>query len=680
MSFDQDKDLVGEQAGFGTSLIGILLAIFIGLVIRASISPEKIQQQVAQAFEKAPPEVSAKFEKAQLRLSDGFWPELALVVENIELKSENPCWMSPVIEINQVRLPIALRFLFQGQIRVEDIDIDSMQLNLRTDSKACKQDSDVEEKKADLSQAAGVEVLDQKSSNNKQSGTSLSENVKTKPSFWNQSQLTQAEIKSISVKDLKINYLPLVFTSTQFLNLKVLLKQNEPAWIEILGQINLASDADARDLGSLADLKLEYKSDSAPAIVGSMKGLWQEGSYGFNFSHDIGADQFDLKLNVNYLPVRQILPLLRKYKLLVADIVGKKTWISGEMKMEGKLSEFQNTPIDFTQLKLEGELGQFSIPKVRIHSLIPLKYDPVDIEIKTLKLAKFLEFLNKPHPSPVFADLGSFSGQAIFKSPEHIEMRGDYSGLEFIFSNRGSRQIQKIGLISGELKMLQGNWDIQVDRVRPLEGLFEGKLSINADRDFRDVVLKADIQELSLAPQVQVLMSGGGTLGSLNGRLKAQFSKAKLSLLEAQLKWDQLILDGIRLLRPTLKVNTMNKLYSMEVSSQELEILSGNNFARKFLDPVVSRFMDPISITSQKKNAEVSFLSHAVFGRLTTENFESLNWSQVRMSTSKGVMTSQGRWTPRGELEGKIILGNRLDSWKITGSRDKPVIERTSVK
>lgn len=658
---ESEKDLVAEQSGFGISLIGLLLSLFIGLAIRGVLAPEKVQAHLEKAISHIHPDLEIKFQEAYVSFADGSLPDLAVVVRGGVISSEKKCWMAPLMEINELRLPLSWSHLFRGEIYIHEVLVDSVNLSLRNAPEKC------DEKQSALVKPELPQV-------------NLDGEKRTPAQFNSQSNNPQAmdfknvrrknPIDTLKISSLKIHYLPIPFTSAEIRNFKLFQKSPEPRWFEITGQLSLGADALAGDFSSYANLKIDAIDGDNASVSASAKGILREGHYDISLTAKPKSDEFDFGINVQHVPVSQMIPLLKKYRLMNSDIAGKQAWVSGKVSMSGRMSVVTKTPLNLQNLKLEGDLGEFSLAHAEIETLEPLKYKPMEFQIKSLNIRKFIEFLGKNHPTPAFGELGSFSGTAMFNNPEDLRLRGDYSGLEFIFSNRGSRQIQSMGLISGELILRNGLWNMNLDRIKPVDGIFDGQVLIKADRDFKWVNVDAKLNELSLSPQVQILMTGGGSLGSTSGRLQAKFDHADLKQLSGHLKWDQLLIEGIRLYRPKVQLQTIQDEFQIDFATQELEMKMDHPLTGSMFTPV----LEPLFADSSEK----SFLAKAMSTKIRTKKLHELSWQSLQMNTSKGMLKSQGGWNVQGDLNGEIILPTQKLKWNVSGNRSKPLLVKIS--
>lgn len=140
---ESEKDLVAEQPGLGLSFIGLFLAFFMGLAIRAALSPEQVRAHLLHATENVHRDLDIQFEKAYVSFAQGIFPDLSVVIENVTIQSQKACYLTPLAEINEIRLPLSLRHLFRGQILIHEVLADEVNLSLRTAYQKCENDSAV---------------------------------------------------------------------------------------------------------------------------------------------------------------------------------------------------------------------------------------------------------------------------------------------------------------------------------------------------------------------------------------------------------------------------------------------------------------------------------------------------------------------------------------------------------
>jgi hypothetical protein len=651
------SDFVSEQPGLGLSFIGLFVAFFLGLSVRAVTAPDRIQALVQKSTESIHKDTQIHFEKAYVSLSRGIFPDLSVVVEDIEIQSQKSCWFTPLAEIHQIRLPLSFQHLLQGQILIHEVIADEVNLSLRSEMKPCESSG---EGASEISTTA-LPVAESNPAAVTASEESLPESVVARLENVRRAN----PIDRFQVGVLKIHYLPVAFTSVEIQNFKAQLLSESPRLIEMTGKLNLGGETNLGDVGSHADLKVDFLEGDEPKVSALAQGLWREGDYRFAADLNLKSKNFKLQTDIHHLPISQVIPVLKKYKLMQSEFNGRQAWLSGHLQTEGPLDRILKTPAHLTGLQLEGDLGEISLAKVEIKSWQPLSFDPIDFQIHGLNVKELLVFLNRPHPTPALGALGTFNGTAHFVNPEQLSLRGDYSGLEFIFSNRGIRQSQILSMMSGELSLNQKKWSIQIDRVKPNDGIFDGAIQISADKDFKDLNVQAKIDELTLSPQVQSLMTGGGSFGAVQGQIQTHLRQAEILELKGQIKSDQMLIEGLRVSKPKISFETARNEIRINLTTPEIEWPKGSPMTSTLLAPVLEKL--PVV------DGGISLKALSV--QLKTEKFVSLSWSHLQAQVNRESLKSQGGWNAEAEMFGEISLsGKPGHRWEIQGNRNSPVL------
>ncbi len=661
---------VSEQPGLGLSLLGLMAALLIGLTLRAVIAPDRISKLVQKASLSIHKDVEIRFQTARVSLANGIWPDLSVIVEDIEIESRKSCWFTPLVEVHQIRLPLSLKHLLRGQILIHEVIADEINLSLRSEMKACKEPDSISVATALQRGLEGLEGEGSKTPFQKPPPTTVVDQLQNVP--------RENPIDHVQVDVLKIHYLPVAFTSLEIHAVDVQLLSELPKQIQLEAVLHMGGETGFAESNSHADLIIDYLEGNRPHLTTSLNGFWREGDYHLLAEVDLKSNSFQVQIDVHHLPLSQVTPVLKKYKLLQSDFSGRQAWLSGHLKSAGDLTKILKTPAHLTDVQLEGDLGEIIFSHAEIKSWQPFEFSPFNSQIHGLNVHELLVFLNRPHPSPALGSLGVFNGTARYVSPEQLALKGDYSGLEFIFSNQGARQSQTISQISGELSLKQKQWTISVDQIKPLEGLFDGNLQIVADRDFKDLKLQAQIRELTLSPHVQSLMTGGGSFGAVQGQLEAHLHSAEIVNLKGQLRSDQMRIEGLQLSKPKIAIETEQKETVITLSAPEVEVPRNLVGTSTRVSPLLDPLLQKIPIDSEEETRSALFKAFTV--QLRTEKFLSMNWSHLQATSEGGsqkrAVTSFGGWKMDGQLFGEIRLsGTPEQQWMILGTRDNPQLK-----
>lgn len=500
---DKDQSLVAEQGGFSTSLIGLTIAVVLGLLVRGALAPDKIKSRINEAVQRIGGDLKVSFDQAYISLSRGVLPDLALVIKNAHLESAKKCWLSPDADINELRFPISVFDAIAGKSFVHKVEVDRVVLLLRTDAGGC------EEGRLPSSESLISSVPSQDA-----------EEKNSKARTAGATPILQPDIRSLSINRLKVNYLPIPFTSLEFVDFDTDVDSLEPMVFHITTGLDLGGETLSGDYSSHAKIELDYdqradqKADqkAQPALTGTVHGSWREGRYELKVQHDPSTAELAVSGEVNHLPLSQIFPLLKKYKVMIADFNGKQTWVSSRFSAQGKSNDLRHFPLTLQDLKLEGDLGEVMLARTEITSWSPVQFEPAVFKLKDVDLDKVLVLFNRPHPTQAFGKLGTFAGEAVLSANHAVQVKGQHQKLEIIFSNKGFREVQQVENFAVHLKYEDEKWSGEAGDIHLLGGEANGKINFASDRDWRNLNVNVELDALTFSQRVQQLMTQGGRL------------------------------------------------------------------------------------------------------------------------------------------------------------------------
>lgn len=642
---DSDRYLIGEQPGLAVLFSGLIVAFFIGYTAKSFLSPQRITDRIAKAASHIHKDVQVRFDSASLILSDGVLPRFSVLISNVRLESEQACWMSPQMKIDQLRLPLSLWAALTGRSPVQSLIAGNVDLILRSDSKACV-DTPVETKTKpeDFRAKAPTPIV------------TLSPLA--------QSEKYANAVRNLSVKKFSVAHTLYPQYSTEFLDFRVNVKSFEPKVIEVRAKTQLLKDEQVGDYLSHANLYVEYK-DSPEAIVQThFFGNWREGHYSIIANYTINERLLTMEGDLRHIPLSQVLSILKKYKLVSPELVSKQAWISSKARLVGDIDHLKEAPFEVTAFQVEGDLGDLTIDRIAFSSIDPLKYAPIQMDIKKLNLEKMLEFLNRPGKSKMLGQLGTFSGRAEIISDKNIRLRGEHSGLEFIFSNRGQQELQVLSSIQGEASLQDNDWNFKISRLQPQNGSAIGSVKLKADRDFKKVSFDAQIDELIFAPAVQKLMTNGGQVGAMSLNADLNMAEGEVVDVKGRFALEELSTEGMVFDKIKTQISGAKKDFSFQVQGNFLDFTPTS---------AAGTLLAPLGV-SEGDNLRIS----KVTGVMKTKDFKNLEWKNVQgQIVNEGKMSTDGSWSPQGELQGKVQVreGKSTRHFGISGTRDNPLIE-----
>ncbi len=647
------NELVAEQSGLTTLLIGLIFSFVVGTWVKSWMGPDTIEPILRKSIAEislAPLQI--QFQRAFVSLSQNGWPEVALVIQEVSVKSENLCWARPELQVHQARLPLSFRKLLMGEIQFSMAEIDQAHLLIRDELKNCSADP--------ITQAAGINYGSNSVSS---SGVNHETESDLKSAF---KPAPNQVIEQVRVDQLFVHYLPRAFTSIEMRNTTIDTKTSDSS-IVLSSLLILQGETFFGDYSSKAQLELFYHPQSDAIVTLQLSGLLREGQYQIESSYLKNSQTLKAQLSGKHLPVSYLEPILRKYHLLQRDLNAENLWLSIQGNFEKKLNSASadDLNVKIGPLKIEGDLGEVVIPELSLEHTDPPELKPFRMMISSLNLNALLNLFDLDHPSDGIGNLGTFRGDLFFEKQNNIKLQGDLSGLEFIFSNQGSRVAQTLTLASGVLNLDGEQWNLALDQLKLLEGVFLGSLQLDGDRSFKKIKIKTQFEDLTFSPSVQRLMTLGGDMGSFSGRLESVFSMGHLSQLKGFIKLPKANFSEIQIEKLRFDFNISETLQNMTVNLDRMKLKKSNPFS-----PYFRAFLG---------DEGEEFSLSQVQGGLEGDQLKNLRWKKIYFRESKREFLSSGQWDETGRIEGVLqqIRPTPMKNWLITGTRDQPQIART---
>lgn len=636
----EQNNLVADQPGLQLSLIGIAIAIVLGFSLRAVFSSDKIKDKISEAISNVGSEYKVGFSSAYLSLADGIFPDFSIIIQDIDFEFLKQCASRPQAHINQIRLPISLIALLQKKNFIDFIEADSVLLQLKEPWESCS--------KYKTAVAPSLEK------DNYFSDINLNSQTRNPASGF-----PKAKPRSLLVRHLKISYLPLEKTVFELKNLNVDILSDSPRAFILSSDLVLNQELLATDYSSFAKINIDYDEDREKSIISELRGSWREGHYQVSSEFHGKSSKFKILMDIKDLPLSEIFPVLKKYKFMSSEFNGKQTWFTGKAQVLGNANEFGKSSVTLSDVKFEGDIGEIHLAQAEFRSIRPLLFRPLIFDLQKLKLDGFIHFLNRSHPSSTLGNLGVFSGNVIIKEDQDIEISGQHSGLEFIISNKGSRLAQKIDDAQINFDLKQRQWQGKIQDIKIQSGEFEGTVSVQADRDWEDVVIQSKAQKLVFSPDVEKLITTKGKIDKFSYDLNLQLKKSKLVALSGNMQATNLEIDKILFKFPKLVLHSKSEVYSAQLTTSVVELDPDS--------PAMKTF------ANMKQDWPLEVKDFAVL--FQSRNLNTLSWQNAFARHDTKKIRSEGSWDLDSNLKGFVTIEDKSkkEKWEIQGSRDKPL-------
>ncbi len=642
---DSDRYLIAELPGMAVLLSGLILAFFIGYTTKSVFSTQRVTAKIQKAASHIHKDVRAQFSSAALVLSEGILPRFSVVISDVKLETDQVCWLAPKMEIDRLRLPLSVWAVLTGKSPVQKVVADNVQLTLRADGSACP------------GQKNPVTIENELAA----------PTTKIPPAQVTLSPLEQSEkygnaVRAISIKKLNIVHTNYPQYATDLLDFDVRVRSFEPKVVEVRAKTHLLKDEQVGDYLSHANIYLEYRESPEATLQTHFFGNWREGHYSMIANYAIYDRMLTMEGDLRHIPLSQVLKLLKKYQLVSHDLTSKQAWVSTKARLVADIDRLKDSPFEVTGFQIEGDVGELDIDRIAFSSIEPLRYAPIKVDIKDLNVEKLLEFFNRPGKSRMLGDLGRFTGRAEIVSEKNISLSGEHAGLEFIFSNRGRQELQTLTSLQGEANFRNDQWNFDISRLQPENGNAIGGVKMKADRDFKNVNIHAQIEDLFFAPTVQKLMTNNGNVGGMGVNVNLQLNSGEIADLKGQFMLDELKTEGMEFKKIKAQMSGAKKEFNIQIQSD------GVNFTSESAGGVL---LSPLQVSSGP--IDISKIS----GTLKSHEFKDLEWKNFQgQVVGDGRISTDGSWSPLGNLRGKVQIkeGKTLRHFDVTGTRDNPQI------
>ncbi len=636
-----DKNLIAEQPGMTIFLIGFVLAFIIGYTAKSLLSPGRVRAQLEKAASHIHKDVSVSFGRAYFSLSDGILPEFAIVITQVKMESLKKCWGAPILEVDELRLPLSLVGILNNRKPVRAIDANQVLLTLREDFSDCALDGQ------------SVAFSD------KNTSTPLVKIARSNDEDRFRNDINRLHIQKLEIISFKNPQL-----TSELLNFSAVVKSVEPRVIELRAKNYLLRDSQVGDYLSHANLFVEYRESPEPTLQAHYFGNWREGHYSLIGNYNFADQMLAVELDLKHIPLSQMLNILRKYNVVNQSFNSKNIWISTKARLFSAVEDLKRAPLEIRDFHLEGDLGEINVERVAVTSLEPFRYDPVAVDIRKLDIAKLLYFLGQDAPTKVLGQMGAFSGSAKVVSEKDVSLRGEHRGLEFVFSNKGQRETQVIDHMLTELRLNNGSWSAKLERIEPLAGVFVGDVELKADKFFRKLEIKTRIDEMSLAPQVQKLMTSGGDVGALSLNSQLHLENGKITYLKGTLGLAGMSVERVLFGKSKALLGWKDGAITLETQMDSLTLER---------DSPAGAVLTELTESGWWKNNRLELDTFS--GQFYSSELKKLEWKNVKaMIDRDSRLFTEGRWNPQGDLDGTVSLQDekKRRKWLIGGSREVP--------
>lgn len=594
-SGDDLEPYVDVASGWRAMFFAMVISVILGLSVRLYFSPSRVSEWVEEALQKiAVSSGKLDFDSAELRLADGIFPKLSLVMNGVRFSPHPECVPEASLKIMEADVPLRIGDLLGGRVAAGLIRFHHVQLDLDQFKKTCsangpESNSSIgENARSEMGIAGEVDQQSQDRTNQlaEEESASILDHL-DREGWWKNHDVEKwaSVLGGIEVLDSEVLFenqkksvlvsrlMAKLDTSSgkESIHLKsqirlptTLTYGEKVAPLDIQGVI-LANTAEVRVKAGLAEGDLEGKAKLSPAESGGLN--------------------IEANMTVGDLPLSSMVPILFKAGLVREDFHPKFLWLDCQANIRGKFQGlFKNHPLHLENCVVEGSGGRVSFDRALRHA--NGIWDPFLVKLEKIDLKKLLDTFGVEGPDGILNQFGELSGDLQVTEEGHLKLVGDVKELEVRFSNQNVLAHQFIGSAHAELELGKNssNQDLElvgrVNNIDLVSGRFDGDVEYRFVHGLRNGEVKVRAKELILDQKVQSLLVGeqvgkiGGEveLGLNEGHLKKMKGNVKIEEMRgANLGFDSVDMSllmndqrevNVKITTPSLYVKKASALYS----------------------------------------------------------------------------------------------------------------------
>ncbi|MBK7892478.1 MAG: hypothetical protein IPJ84_17020 [Bdellovibrionales bacterium] len=491
------REDVFEQNGFRWFLVTLVVAVLLGMVLRQATSSRRMTALLRSNLEHSQIAENLSFSEASLSLADGWWPEIAFLLERVEWRTAPSCQDTAPVQMKRMRVPIRLLPLIKGEALVALAKVEDLTVDLDTLKTSCG-------KSVPASSSAPVAITG--SSPEAAAPTIDAETRKRLQAMIRGLRVDRAELffenrmKSVVLEDFSAvwNGDDLeVSTGVRFPPATVFGEALPPFLVNgtVRPQdisVDVRADLNEGTLEGSAQLRPVRQATGALEL------------------------ESEVRIAVADLPLSVMTPLLRKSGMVNENFKPRFAWLDCAAEVKGLFSRLlvQNA-VHFSQCEVSGHIG-----RVRVESALlepsgvwhaPMGKD-IEIVFDQLSIGQLLETFAQEGPRGVFSEFGNFTGRLVIGDERKASVSGELKGAQVKFASGGGSALQglQLGRIDGALSAQ--HLDFQISKVVLDGGETDMTAVIGADLGSAGIeraTVRVDAEHLKFNSRVEKLLFTG---------------------------------------------------------------------------------------------------------------------------------------------------------------------------
>ncbi len=666
-SSSSSPPMVMDQPGKRLFFLGVLISIIVAFVVDSQLSPPKLKVAMKSALVHIHKDVKVDFESAQVFFRRGVLPSFRLVVSNVELISQNRCWLNPILAAPEIELPLDFFALIRNHSPFQELIVKNAVLKLRGKVSDCA---------APATTKNGVQTEGSSESPLTQVPSETDVTTVTTDAIPDEAEVAKVDalaesaeeedrsgnLKRIEIDSLEIYHQDFPGKKWTVESLNVRSVSFAPRVFFLTARTTLAQDL-ASSFLSTATLELKYsEAEKRPRVEAKFDGHWREGTFATRVNWMQGQEFVPIDIRLNQMPVVKLIPLLESPPQWIKKIDPRKVWISLDSHYEHNILDWKKSRGNFANVSVVGDLGVIKSSLIDIESLAPLRFKPSSVTFEAVQVIDILRELVPANFNSWIADGGSFTGELRLLPNNESKLNGELNNIHFIFANQGERSLQRasfeIGIEASSKQLL-----VRVPSIRLEEGRAHGELQYFQDFESEQQKFKFQFSELALSPRVYSLFFDAKPTTFFEGLFEIETSKNHWKAAKGFLQNSALGIEGIRMVSPVMFFSLLNENLAIRIKSGQVDVDPSS--------PVAEFFRSRLG-----EDAKYLMNLQGLKALVVADPKRGFQWKDLELQSKSKSTTviSSGSWDDSAEVSGQLHLkvNGKSKSFVIQGTRDNP--------
>lgn len=619
------ESLVTDQPGRKIVFMGILASVTLGFFVRAVTHPNFINSELEAAVANVHHSTQISWSQASISLRNGLLPRLSVLVSDVKIISQEKCWGEPILYAHEVELPFSFVSFFERGEPLKKIIVRDSFLEIKSRFQC-----------AEKVKPTTVEAAPRKGAIRLRAA---SETVRPPPLV----------LQEFSFQKLKLRQPNWIFPDWELRSLYVNIEENSPWYIEANADLFIP---ETEGVESRAQLNVVYKEFPSQLLEASLRGRWREGNFRVRGNWQGPEVGWSFNSQFNYFPFQFLKSLALKTNT-PWNWPDKPMWFSFDSQTLEPFSKWQDSKHLVRGLKIEGDLGELSIPDLQIQSWQPFRVAPFVFALSNADASSVLH--STALPIPGLQSLGILSGQGQWLKENEFRFQGQIQGPQVNIKRNDKTLTHQIAQAKVLASLVRGQWKIELNEWDISKGSGPAMLRVEGPQNLKSGHLSWSSQDLVIPATILQFYNIVSLEEKWDWRLHYNWKQDGSSDFTSVLSVPQLRTSWISLERPILTVKRQESQRSFQLTSAQTRINAPLDFFPEEL---------------QSRNYPLRFGRSQFQWRENSQGKGQWNLTSAR-AKSKGETVASS-----GALQGTLSLENL--SFRVTGTYINPVLRTNS--